>query len=98
MEYSTMIEVFDFLRDNNLLTPGVIAVAVAAVTWQLSKAIKQMQVELKEVAHQTNETSANLRTTAAILERIDMNGTKAELRRLESQIGRWEAAHERIAR
>ncbi len=86
-----MIDVFDFLKDNNLLTPGVLAVALAGVAYQLSKSIRELQTELKSVSSKLAETSANLALTAAILERIDEYGTKSEIEHRDRSQGRWEA-------
>lgn len=86
-----MLEVFDFLKDNNLLTPGMLAVALAGVAYQLNKSIVQLQTELKAMSSKLVETSANLALTAAILERIDEYGTKAEMQHRENCQGRWEA-------
>ncbi len=92
MEHAAMmIEAFDFLRDNNLLTPGILACALAVVAYQLGKAIKELQTELRGVSAQQADTAATLKTTAAILARIDETGTKAEISRRDRLYGRWES-------
>lgn len=93
-----MIEVFGFLRDSNLLTPGILALGLGIVTYFFSKAQKEMQAELKEMSRQQALTASTLATVAAMVARIDKHGTESELRHRENQICRWEAAHERVSR
>lgn len=91
-----MIDIFDFLKDNNLLTPGVLAMALAVVSYQLNKSIREMQSELKSVSSKLAETSASLALTAATLERIDRFGTQSEMEHRERCQGRWESQAQRV--
>ena len=86
-----MIDVIKFLGENGLLTPGLIALALGGVAFQLNKAIRELQTEMKTLSMQQTQTAIALSTAMAILERIDKNGTSSELRHRETDQGRWEA-------
>jgi len=86
-----MIAVFEYLISHNLLTPGVLAVAMAAVAYQQNKSVREIQGEMKVMAQQQVETAKVLATVSAILERMDETGTRAELRHREGVQGRWES-------
>lgn len=87
-----MIDLVDFLGRNGLITPSLLAVALAGVAYQLSRSIRDLQVELKAVSRQQADTAALLATTVAVLARIDESGTKSELRHRENSYGRWDGA------
>ena len=86
-----MIDVIKFLGENGLLTPGLIALALGAVSYQLNKSIRELQAEMKSLSQQQTQTAMALATAMAILERIDKNGTSSELRHREAEHGRWES-------
>jgi hypothetical protein len=86
-----MTDVVRFLVENGLLTPGLIALALGAVAYQLNKSIRELQVEMKALSQQQTQTAIALATAMAILERIDKNGTSAELRHRDLEHGRWES-------
>jgi len=85
-----MIPAFDFLRNADLLTPAVLAIAMAGVAYQLNKSIRELQIEMKSMAQQQTETAKALATVSAILARMDETGTRAELRHRDNEQGRWE--------
>jgi len=92
-------EMFEFLAEKGLLSPTIIAMALIAVVYVQSgvdaeqrTSINDLNQQQRETSQSMEEASANNRITAAILSRIDEQGTKALMTHLAREAERREQA------
>lgn len=88
-----------FLTERGLLSPTILAAALIAVVYfqtgvdaEQRKSIDDLHDQQKVIATRLEETATNNRITAAILSRIDENGTRSEMQHREKELDRREGA------
>jgi hypothetical protein len=99
MESVMLKEAFDFLAQKGLLSPVILAAAMVAVVYFQSgvdteqrDTLEDLKAQDRIITSQIQQTSENLKITAALLNRIDEQGTKHELAARERDLSRREPA------